>query len=801
MPSVSKRLPAAVVAVAAGFALVLALLPGVANAQSAMRSVEATRWAQVLAGSLDGDPVAGSFPEAGEANSTFVVRYSANFPQPARAAFDKALSIAAANFTSTVPIVVDASWVRLSPGVLGSARPTEFHSNFAGAPTSDLWYTSALANAISGRDLNPSDSDLKANFSSSAPWSFSTDGVSYRGYYDLVTVVLHEVVHGLGFLSNTYLSDSGVATISRPTPFDAYLKPVGSQRSLADLTTGSAELARALVSPLEWTGPKGVAANGGIKPAIYSPANYEGGSSTSHLDELAFGATKDTLMTPRLDAAEVIYDLGPVTLGIFEDLLGTPQITVVTIAPTAPRNALALTGDRSAIITFDPPSNSRTSQAREYTVEVVGGGVPSVTGSASPITVTGLRAGTYIFQVTAANEIGTSAPAFTNSIRITDVWKASSLDGASSGDHVAQTTWRGQTVIAYGDANTGRLKMGIWNGRKWTITTVDGNATAGGRTTNNVSGKVSLCVSGTGATALLHFFYADLTDRDLRYASFDGKRFTYSIVDGNGAASQDPDDPVRVRTNSDVSVSNACAATSAGIQAFYRDESLGILLGAVQVRKKTTISWRYELIDGDRTSDGRTTGDVGFRLQATTSGATVYLIYDSVRFIDSTNAPVTGDVRYAIRKGATPNTWNYFDLESASDAYPVAGYDVAVTNSAGRIFAAWIAASTTDAETPVPDTLKLAELNLSGGRLIRTVLPTGFGNPTGPLAIDGTAVAYACADRLCQVNIADGTRTLISGSTVPASSTATWVRPTAGGKKSARALVVGLAGSLTLIRP
>ena len=52
----------------------------------------------------------------------------------------------------------------------------------------------------------------------------------------------------------------------------------------------------------------------------------------------------------------------------------------------------------------------------------------------------------------------------------------------------------------------------------------------------------------------------------------------------------------RKRGGSDVSVSSACAVTSAGIQVFYRDESQGILLGAV----KDKLDWRYESVLGDK---------------------------------------------------------------------------------------------------------------------------------------------------------------------------------------------------------
>jgi hypothetical protein len=65
-----------------------------------------------------------------------------------------------------------------------------------------------------------------------------------------------------------------------------------------------------------------------------------------------------------------------------------------------------------------------------------------------------------------------------------------------------------------------------------------------------------------------------------------------------------PEDPVRVRTGSDVGISNACVATAGGIQVFYRDESQGILLGATKA--KGASKWSYELVDGDRKTEGRT---------------------------------------------------------------------------------------------------------------------------------------------------------------------------------------------------
>lgn len=771
--------------------------PAQALSPSGVKSVAGTRWGYLYAGSTTEAPSPGVPANAGTLRSTFKVNYSINFPTSARTAFDKAVEIWSTNFNSDVPIVIDATWTRLGAGVLGSARPSRFFSNFDNAPSRDLWYTSSMANSLAGRDLDPNGSDIQANFSSSAPWSFNTSGISYRGYYDFVTVVLHELCHGLGFLSNTYLTTTGVGTIDQPTPYDAFAQVDTSGSKLADLGTGSADLARALVTGLTWTGAKAAAANGGVAPKLYSPGRYEAGSSTSHLDEALYNSSDSPLMTPVLDAGEVIYEPGKLTLAMFADMLGDTPAPKVTAAPGAPKNVSAITGEGSAIVSFDPPTNNRNAQVESYLVEVVGGGIPGVTAQSSPVIVSGLTPGSsYVFTVKAQNSIGSSPLTYSNSVFVSKTWKLNVIDPSATGNHVATTNWRGATLIAYTDSNSGDLKMATWNGKRWVVSTVDGNSSSGGRTDNNVSGEVSLCVSGTGTRQILHFFYADLIDQDLRHASYDGKRFTYEIVDGNASSAQKVEEPVRVRTSDNVSVSNACAVTNDGLQVFYRNESLGILLGAV---KKTT-RWTYELIDGDRDADGRTTGDVGFHLQAVTSGQSVFLVYDSYFQFDPQYRPLVGDVRYAVRTGAKANSWNYFFLQEHSASYPVAGYDVAIGVSGSRIYAAWLAATPTTTEVPSADTLRVAEINSRGLLTVRTVLPNGFGNPQAPLSIGGTSVSYGCQERLCSVNAADGnaTRALLTGQKVAKNTTSTWVRITQG-KTAKTGVLLSVNGKLTFV--
>ena len=85
------------------------------------------------------------------------------------------------------------------PGV-GRTRGT-FFEIFPAHPTPAPGSPVAVANKLSGIDLAPNDDDIVANFNSSFNWYLGTDGNAGM-QFDLMTVVLHELGHGLGFLGS-----------------------------------------------------------------------------------------------------------------------------------------------------------------------------------------------------------------------------------------------------------------------------------------------------------------------------------------------------------------------------------------------------------------------------------------------------------------------------------------------------------------------------------------------------------------------------------------------------------------------
>ena len=258
--------------------------------------------------------------QMGVQTATFIVDYDGFTPQ-AQAAFQYAVDIWSSILVSDVPIRVSAKWAPLASGVLGSAGPGDFANNGTN------WYPVALAEASNGSALNhPDSADIVATFSSVfSNWYLGTDGNPPSNNFDFVSVVLHELGHGLGFLGSMgYDNGTGSWGLGTAFPFiyDQYSQN-GNGQQLIDINNfpnSSTALGAQLVSNnLFYAGTKTVQANGGTPAPIYAPNPWEQGSSYSHFDESSYNGTPHALMTPAIAPGEAIHSPGTLMLALFED--------------------------------------------------------------------------------------------------------------------------------------------------------------------------------------------------------------------------------------------------------------------------------------------------------------------------------------------------------------------------------------------------------------------------------------------------------------------------------------------------
>jgi hypothetical protein len=252
--------------------------------------------------------------------ATLTVTYTGFTPQ-AQAAFQYAVNIWSSQISSTVPIHIDAEFAPLGSNVLGSAGPWLVR----GIPglAANTWYPVGLANKLTGVDQLPGNSDIDASFSSTFSWYYGTDGQAPPGTYDFVSVVLHELGHGLGFIgAMSYSGGTGTAGFSGfPIIYDRFTEN-GAGQALLSFASPSTALGSQLTSNnLFFDGPRTRLANDGNRARIYAPASWQGGSSYSHLDEATYPAgNPNSLCTPQLASREAIHDPGPITRGMFEDI-------------------------------------------------------------------------------------------------------------------------------------------------------------------------------------------------------------------------------------------------------------------------------------------------------------------------------------------------------------------------------------------------------------------------------------------------------------------------------------------------
>jgi hypothetical protein len=278
--------------------------------------------------------------------ATFTVTYT-GFTTQAQTSFEYALDIWANSITSTVPIKIAAHFEPLGATQFGQSFPNG-RKNFIGAPLTDTWYPTALANALTGIELNPGEVDIELYLNSTTAWYYGTTGTGNCSQVDFVTVALHEICHGLGIASLAKMNGStgSIGTLqasdfsplttsfpwpnlsSYPSAFDRMLINNLNQ-PLVGFTNSSNALGTQLTGDnIFITGTATLLANNGNPAKIYAPSTFSLGASISHLDETLYPVgNANELMTPYIDFCNAQHTIGPIVKAILQDLGWTFAVT------------------------------------------------------------------------------------------------------------------------------------------------------------------------------------------------------------------------------------------------------------------------------------------------------------------------------------------------------------------------------------------------------------------------------------------------------------------------------------------
>ncbi len=231
-------------------------------------------------------------------------------------AFQYAADVWGAFLDSDTEILVQASFDPLGPpsfpacttgGVLGAAGTIQIFSDFPGAELANTWYHGALANKLSGGDLSPGVDDLVAFFNSdldnpvclgSRGWYYGLD-TNHGTDINLISVLLHEFGHGLGF-ANFANESTGTLNSNRPDIFSEYTLDVTTGKNWNQMTNAERQASAINSRKVVWNGINVTAAAPGV---------------------LAFGTPLAKVNTP---AALGKLEVGP---ALFGPPLASPGVT------------------------------------------------------------------------------------------------------------------------------------------------------------------------------------------------------------------------------------------------------------------------------------------------------------------------------------------------------------------------------------------------------------------------------------------------------------------------------------------
>ncbi len=230
--------------------------------------------------------------------------------------------------------------------------------------------------------------------------------------------------------------------------------------------------------------------NGGSPITSYTVTSSPGGNTATGTASpiTVTGLTNSTAYTFTVTATNAL-GTGPAS---------APSNSVTPGLPGAPTIGTATAGIAQAVVSFTAPISNGGSSITSYTVTSSPGGI-TATGTASPITVTGLTNGTaYTFTVTATNAVGTGpASSPSNSVTLPTVPGAPTIGTAAAGNAQAMVSFTapvsngGSPITSYtvtsspgGITATGTaspiIVTGLTNGTPYTFTVTATNAVGTG---------------------------------------------------------------------------------------------------------------------------------------------------------------------------------------------------------------------------------------------------------------------------------------------------------------------------------
>jgi len=303
-------------------------------------------------------------------------------------------------YVITTTINVEFHWVSLAPQILGSAGAYQL----CPIGSTSTYLPSALTKQTASNCGNPCDcgsTDIYASFNIDQPlWFFGTSGAVTSGHYDLVTVVMHEFTHGMGFSGAIEQCSTG----ANSTQYDSSFPP--SYRMSFDSKIHYTKSGAAVLGNRPGTqgacnaawyklicGPDGIyyplntySGFPATNVTLYTPKQWIQGSTMYHMDDTKYAIPDcNSMMVSALYPASAVHYPGPLVLRVLHSLgwtLSSTALNVATNCVNVQGWTPALTSNKRSILTRD--DNDQIPEMMEKNSGTTGAGIENAAFATSP---------------------------------------------------------------------------------------------------------------------------------------------------------------------------------------------------------------------------------------------------------------------------------------------------------------------------------------------------------------------------------------------------------------------------------
>ena len=383
---------------------------------------------------------------------------------------------------SSVPITIDAKFEALScsstAATLGSSGPSSYHYGNASSsyPVANTYYVQALANSITGNDLSAA-SDMTLTFNGDIDnnndcldnrnWYYGLDGGGSAQDIDFLSTVLHETLHGLGFLTLVNVN-TGSRFNNRDDIFIRMLEDHSEGKTWQQMSNAERVDSASDDPDLHWIGGN-VQADIGVLTAgtnqghvrMHAPNPINSGSSVSHFSN---SVSPFELMQPYLNqpahsiglAKALLQDIGWTTsIGDKPIIADIGHVEIINSSPTTIDFAL-LDNDTDIIAVNITASSSNTNIIENSGITFIGNqrlrqiNITPISGASGTVNITltasdGSNSNNQTFQINVVSNLTPSIainhPSTGDTILTDSQSLSASANDAEDGDISSNIIW------------------------------------------------------------------------------------------------------------------------------------------------------------------------------------------------------------------------------------------------------------------------------------------------------------------------------------------------------------------------